>query len=204
MGLAQLTHGALLLVSTIPSRSHHLSSSSSLNPLNSERRDLMETPPPNLDSLDIMSGCGSLHFFPSAARRILSDDNWIRHHTRFLCVCLAVLIIAEYHQESLSDFFDQLYLILPSLWAIQCLVFCYPSSVGYRFLLGEWTLGQMRHWSATSTSSVPPLSWHIFHCPTFPHHFQMAPEFHLPLPVISPSTSCPLPIHKCPQSTHKI
>lgn len=37
------------------------------------RRDLMETP--SLDTLCIISGCGSLHLFPSAARGSLSDEN---------------------------------------------------------------------------------------------------------------------------------
>ena len=41
-----------------------------------KRRDLMEIS--NLDSLQVMSGCGFLHLFPFAAGGSFSDD-WIRY-----------------------------------------------------------------------------------------------------------------------------
>lgn len=99
-----------------------------------------------------MSGCGSLHLFPSAARKSLSgrsNELWlyqsiIRNHL-FVCLFVWGLVLVL---PVVFDFFS---------W--------FPKQCGYRLLPMKWAGSQIRHWLAAPTSSVPPLPYRL--CPPF-------------------------------------
>ena len=81
------------LVSLVtPSGSYTLSAYSASGSLNTVERDLMETSHLGLSvlrylTLCIMSGCGSLYLFPSAAGGSFSEDDWARHWSMSIAEC---------------------------------------------------------------------------------------------------------------------
>jgi hypothetical protein len=86
-------------VSSISSGSYTLSASSSVGFLNPEGRDLMKTfylgqSVPRSFSLCVMSGCGSLYLFPSAAGRSLLNKALSYEYRR---MSLGVLFILTFN-----------------------------------------------------------------------------------------------------------
>ena len=78
--------GLVLLVSSIPFGSYNLSASSSTG-FPELCREGFDGDFPFRHSLSIVSGCGSLHLFPSAAGETLYDDDWVRHWSKSIAEC---------------------------------------------------------------------------------------------------------------------